>query len=165
MIKILFNQIFCYFSCIYTMTNNVVILVVLVIFGLPTLINGGSTFELYSDNPDIFRNTSELIESRGFQSETHRMITEDGYILTMFRLINPYMKHKRPLQPILIQHGLCGNGDYFIFSDHEALIEGGQFLDLKTLRSLNCTGLDRNSAGTSIAYILASCGYDVWLGW
>ena len=141
-----------------------IILVILAIFGFPTLINGYSTFELYSDDPDIFRNTSELIESRGFQSETHRMITEDGYILTMFRLINPYLKHERPLQPILIQHGLCGNGDYFMLSDHEALIEGGQFMDLKTLRPLNCTGLDRNASGTSIAYVLAACGYDVWLG-
>ncbi|EDW95163.1 lipase 3 [Drosophila yakuba] len=82
--------------------------------------------------------SDERIRSHGYPTETHEVTTEDGYVLTLFRI--PYshklknQNEKRP--PILLQHGLFSNSDCFL-----------------------CSGPDN-----SLAYLLADAGYDVWLG-
>lgn len=45
-----------------------------------------STYELL----DAWRDT-HIIASRGFVCETHKVVTPDGYILTMHRVVNPFM--------------------------------------------------------------------------
>ncbi|XP_017023200.1 lipase 3 [Drosophila kikkawai] len=82
--------------------------------------------------------SDERIRSHGYPAETHEVVTEDGYVLTLFRI--PYshklknQDKKRP--PVLLQHGLFSNSDCFL-----------------------CSGPDN-----SLAYLLADAGYDVWLG-
>ncbi|KAI2802961.1 Alpha/beta-hydrolase lipase region [Blomia tropicalis] len=90
-----------------------------------------STFQLYSTNPDIYRNTSQLIETRGFHSEIHHPVTRDGYIfdhISQSKLIN------------------------------------GVYYDLPSMNHTNCSGIEPNNVGQSLAFVLAACGYDVWLG-
>ena len=44
-------------------------------------------------DPDFNRNPCELIESRGFLCEIHYSITLDHYILTLFRIKNPFLEY------------------------------------------------------------------------
>ncbi|KAH8300498.1 hypothetical protein KR018_009208, partial [Drosophila ironensis] len=82
--------------------------------------------------------SDERIQSHGYPTETHEVVTEDGYVLTLFRI--PYshklknQDEKRP--PVLLQHGLFSNSDCFLSSGPD----------------------------NSLAYLLADAGYDVWLG-
>ncbi|TMW52307.1 hypothetical protein DOY81_002640, partial [Sarcophaga bullata] len=82
--------------------------------------------------------TADRIRSHGYPAETHRTITEDGYVITMFRI--PYSHklqnagHKRPI--VLIQHGLFSCSDAWMI----------------------------NGPDNGIAFLLADAGFDVWLG-
>jgi len=82
--------------------------------------------------------SDERIRSHGYPTETHEVTTQDGYVLTLFRI--PYshklknQNEKRP--PILLQHGLFSNSDCWLSSGPD----------------------------NSLAYLLADAGYDVWLG-
>lgn len=61
-----------------------------------------------SSDPDAGRNVSQIIRSRGFEAEEYDVITRDGYILTIQRIINPLVEAgARPLlKPVILQHGL-----------------------------------------------------------
>ncbi|XP_050393751.1 gastric triacylglycerol lipase [Patella vulgata] len=78
-----------------------------------------------------------MITSKGYPCEDHKVITEDGYILTMQRI--PHGRNTnsstgdRPV--VILQHGLLG--------------ESTNYLD--------------NLANESLAYVLADAGADVWL--
>ncbi|KAH8369891.1 hypothetical protein KR093_001384 [Drosophila rubida] len=84
------------------------------------------------------KRTDERINSHGYPAETHEVETEDGYVLTLFRI--PYshklrnQNERRP--PVLLQHGLFSNSDCWLTSGPD----------------------------NSLAYLLADAGYDVWLG-
>ncbi|XP_058984544.1 lipase 3-like [Musca domestica] len=82
--------------------------------------------------------TADRIRAHGYPAETHKVTTEDGYIITLFRI--PY-SHKlqnqdaqRPV--VLIQHGLFSCSDAWM-----------------------CVGPD-----SGIGFNLADAGYDVWFG-
>jgi len=83
--------------------------------------------------------TPLMIAKLGYPSETHEVVTEDGYILQMHRI--PFGKNsplvegvERPA--VYLQHGLlCSSADYVM-------------------------GIPEKSLG----YVLADAGYDVWLG-
>ncbi|XP_055590800.1 lipase 3-like [Uranotaenia lowii] len=76
----------------------------------------------------------QLITKYGYQLETHRVTTEDGYILTMFRIL-PRQQPETPKYPVLIVHGLLGSSADFVVS----------------------------GPNHSLAYYLSDSGYDVWL--
>ncbi|XP_044736861.1 lipase 3-like [Chrysoperla carnea] len=77
----------------------------------------------------------KLIQSQGFIGETHRVVTEDGYILSLHRI--PYQdRTKKYKGPVLIHHGLLGSSDLWLLRSRE----------------------------DDLAYLLADQGYDVWLG-
>ncbi|CAH1179216.1 unnamed protein product [Phaedon cochleariae] len=85
------------------------------------------------ENSEIY---IELVESRGYPIETHEVETEDGYLLNVYRI--PYGKNSvgngTPNRyPVLMQHGLFGCGENFIWLNQ------------------------------SIGYMLADHGYDVWV--
>lgn len=89
-------------------------------------------------DPDCDLNITQLIQSKGFPCEEHKVLTKDGYILGVFRI-----RHGRnsslaamPGRPVLLQHGL---------------------LDAATTWVMNLPD-------QSLGYILADMGYDVWLG-
>lgn len=62
-------------------------------------------------DPDTNRNVSQIIQSRGFQAEEYNVITKDGYILTIQRIVNPLVKaeFRRQLKPVIMQHGLMSS--------------------------------------------------------
>lgn len=96
-------------------------------------------------DPDFNRDPCELIESRGFICDVHYTVTSDGYILTLYRIINPlldqesineitepgfkwrrrrsglkkrsHLKRRKLKRPVLLMHGLIGSCiDYIIGS-------------------------------------------------
>ncbi|XP_039293235.1 lipase 1-like [Nilaparvata lugens] len=89
----------------------------------------------YSQQP--YLTTDERIKIAGFQSETHRVTTRDGYILTLFRIVTSAENNTgspRRRFPILLQHGFLMSSDCFLVKD-------------------DATG-----------FVLARDNWDVWLG-
>ncbi|CAG9860945.1 unnamed protein product, partial [Phyllotreta striolata] len=85
-------------------------------------------------NPDEYLDVPEIIARHGYLSETHTVVTEDGYILSIHRI--PGSRNgTKSRQPVFLQHGLLG-------SSADWIVNGN----------------------LSLAYYLADRGYDVWLG-
>ena len=99
----------------------------------------------YKD-PDIGKSAQQMILARGFQYETHFIQTEDGYILTVIRMINHRFKQTK--RPVLLYHGLLSSANSFLMNSYRGNI------DEKT---------DDENPGNSIGFELAKRGYDVWL--
>lgn len=89
--------------------------------------------------PEAIMRTDEIIVTNGYPVETHEVQTDDGYILTMFRIphgkSSSHVPQNRKL--FFIQHGLIGSSSNFVTGRP----------DIKCL-----------------AFLLADKGYDVWLG-
>ncbi|KPJ03001.1 Lipase 1 [Papilio xuthus] len=86
---------------------------------------------------DSLLNFTELTAKYGYQSEEHTVITEDGYILTIFRIV----KGKRCLGPIreppvLLMHGLLLSSDCWLDSGPDS----------------------------GLAYLISDACYDLWVG-
>ncbi|KAE8739019.1 hypothetical protein FOCC_FOCC015489 [Frankliniella occidentalis] len=57
-----------------------------------------------------------LIEAQGYPAEDHVVVTEDGYILSMFRIPRP------DCPPVFLMHGLlASSADYVVLGKHRAL--------------------------------------------
>ena len=86
-------------------------------------------------DPDVGKDMTEIVQSRGYEIETHFVSTRDGYILTMFRI-----PHRQGVQmpkkrsPILLQHGLLDSSYTWV----------------------------NNYQRQSLGYILVDAGFDVW---
>lgn len=75
-----------------------------------------------------------VIENNGYSFERHKIITEDGYINTAWRINNPLTYDPSKL-PVLVNHGLLDTSYTFL--------------------ALNISH--------SLIYLLADEGYDIWL--
>lgn len=137
---------------------------------LGSKIVGKCKVQKYED-ADACRNVSEMIRARGFGVEEYDVITEDGYILNVQRVINPLVDpvYRAKKRPVLIQPGISTTSvDYVISSlyarpvpwppvnqseaeaDADEVFESAADEDRKHPRSL--------------AMYLANRGYDVYLG-
>ncbi|KAL3285319.1 hypothetical protein HHI36_019428 [Cryptolaemus montrouzieri] len=93
--------------------------------------------EEISEHPDIYLNIVQLIQKYGYPVEEHEITTEDGYLLTMFRIPHGKQGSGVNSKPILLMHGLFGQSENYIVS---------------------------GMINASLAYYLADRDYDVWLG-
>ena len=128
------------------------------------------------EKSDVERTIPEIIESRGFNCQIHEVTTTDGYILTMFRIVNPYSNQNIPNSngsipnsnqniansdseksnirsnyPILCMHGMGGNASQFIVTSDDGY--------LKNSMDENMSDTDNN-----LSFFLSKRGYDVWVG-
>lgn len=85
-------------------------------------------------NFDKYLFTPERVSCHGYSTETHKVYTNDGYILIVFR-IKPLEVSMRFRKPVILQHGLLGSSDDWLMLGKEK----------------------------SLAYKLVNAGYDVWL--
>ncbi|KAF5294278.1 hypothetical protein FQR65_LT10864 [Abscondita terminalis] len=87
-------------------------------------------------NPDFKLEVPEIVKRNGYPIEQYHVTTQDGYILTVFRI--PHGKNTTTTEkrkPIFLQHGMTLNSGTYV-----------------------------NIGEKSLAYILADAGFDVWLG-
>ncbi|EDS36646.1 lysosomal acid lipase [Culex quinquefasciatus] len=113
--------------------------VILHLLGWMIVASGGSELEEnlvegWFNDEDTELLVPELITKYGYKVEGHTMITEDGYVLKMFR-IPPKRQSMLKRKPVLLVHGvLASSADYVI-----------------------------SGPNSSLAYLLSDNGYDVWL--
>jgi len=86
--------------------------------------------------PSSYPDFPHFVKAMNYPCETHTINTEDGYILTYFRIqAKNQTTMKKGLPPILLQHGFVDSGDTWVIDDEP-----------------NAPGLK-----------LANEGYDVWV--
>jgi pimeloyl-ACP methyl ester carboxylesterase len=100
-----------------------------------TLCGSKTLSQVSQPDPDWNRDASQLIISKGYPCEEHKLITNDGYILTIFRIPHG-RKTQTPGRPVLLQHGLLDSAATWVI----------------------------NFPDQSLGFLLADVGYDVWLG-
>lgn len=78
----------------------------------------------------------DQVERRGYLYEEHEIVTEDGYILTAFRVPGKAGEtiEGATKQPVIMQHGLCDDGGTWFF----------------------------NNATLDLSLELVDLGYDIW---
>nr|CAI5842426.1 unnamed protein product [Callosobruchus analis] len=77
----------------------------------------------------------DIVQRNGYPVEEHRIITEDGYILVVFRIPSGNItSNGTRRQPVIIQHGIQGSATFWVLQDRK-----------------------------SIGLFLVDQGYDVWL--
>ncbi len=85
---------------------------------------------------DSSKSYAEYFASYGYLLETHKALTKDGYILTLWRIPGKLHEKRERKPPVLLQHGVMDNGFSWIF---------------KTMYK-------------NFPIILSDAGYDVWIG-
>ncbi|KAG9510504.1 Lysosomal acid lipase/cholesteryl ester hydrolase [Fragariocoptes setiger] len=84
---------------------------------LAQVLAGYESLEPWHDiEPDAYLSPTEFIRSRGFDVEFHRIVTPDGYVLSMNRIVNPKIRKRDRdlLRPVLLQHGLLTSSMVFM---------------------------------------------------
>jgi pimeloyl-ACP methyl ester carboxylesterase len=93
--------------------------------------------QVAAPDPDCFYNISQMIQSKGYVCEEHKVITPDGYILGLYRIPHGQSSSSSiPGRAVLLQHGLLDSGTTWVMNFPEQ----------------------------SLGFILADAGYDVWIG-
>nr|CAD7440684.1 unnamed protein product [Timema bartmani] len=130
------------------------------------------------ERPTLMMTTPELISRHGYPCEEHDVVTEDGYILTLYRIpsgrAQPKPAEERAGRPaVLLQHGLVSSSDTWVLADpfnslgKTTLSTPGR--DLKPNisaigRQVYCESDVLDHSATEAGFVLADSGYDVWLG-
>ncbi|XP_060807222.1 lipase 1-like [Amyelois transitella] len=115
------------------MIVNVYLLLLCLIHGTKSLNN-----LIDSNIPDSKLNFTELATKYGYSAEEHKVTTEDGYILTMFRMRGERCEGTR--LPVVIMHGLLLSSDSYLDAGPDA---GLAYLLADTCEDLwvaNCRG-------------------------
>jgi pimeloyl-ACP methyl ester carboxylesterase len=85
------------------------------------------------EQSDVFMS---FVESFGYKAEAYEVETEDGYLLTLHRVLPAVERNGTVKNPVFLMHGLTAtSGDYIVTGPKKAL-----------------------------AFLLVDNGYDVWLG-
>ena len=90
-----------------------------------------------NDNHDSEKTIAEYILGYGYSFQEHRVVTDDGYVLPLFRISGKLNEKLIEKPPIFIIHGIFDTGfTYFIKAHPEK----------------------------NLGFLLSNMGYDVWVG-
>ena len=108
----------------------------------------------------------ELIRSRGFIAQVYHVVTPDGYILTLHRIINPFVPQNRVKKTLLLVHGILATGTDWLLSRSGRLRADGSYVEDGYALPVEFRQLNGEMVpiGGSTAFVLSQFGYDVWLG-
>ena len=85
---------------------------------------------------DFGKTFEEIVVENGFFFESHQVVTDDGYILNMFRIKSQQEEYETHRPAVFLQHGVTDSADCWIMNFPEV----------------------------APAFKLLRAGYDVWLG-
>lgn len=95
-----------------------------------------------------------LARECGFRVDSHKIVTQDDYILTAHRLINPLISSRFTRGTIILQHGtLCASSFWLL--NKKPNKDRPQQAHIKKLKEY--------PTSNSLAIALVNHGYDVWL--
>ena len=89
-----------------------------------------------AEETDVYKSPAEYLLSYGYNFEEHKVMTPDGYILTLWRIPKKLNERRTRRPPILLQHGVIDNSFSWLFK----------------------------SIKQNLPIMLVDQGYDVWLG-
>lgn len=115
---------------------------------------------------DSQRTVPEIIESRGFRSETYSVTTEDGYILALHRIINPFAKqHNIDTYPVLLAHGIGAHSGHWLFNADDGHLEPMRDLISPANGAPKKDQKEKvhKNISNNLGFLLANMAYDVWL--
>lgn len=112
----------------------------------------------------------QIILSRGFQYQQHFVTTEDGYILQLIRIVNPFINDRRQrndnLKPIVLFHGFQCTGSFWLITMAGRLMNDGNYYEFDAEEDghrQHFNGTEAVDVGNTIGFVLASRGFDVWV--
>lgn len=117
----------------------------------------------YETDEDCHRTVPEIIESRGFKCETYTVTTNDGFVLTLHRIVNPLAKRMNmQTPPVLLAHGLFSQASNWLITSDDGHLE--PIVDNKGNKDPRKNSSPKNKKVTNnLAFLLANSAYDVWL--
>uniref|UniRef100_U3KF19 Partial AB-hydrolase lipase domain-containing protein n=1 Tax=Ficedula albicollis TaxID=59894 RepID=U3KF19_FICAL len=106
------------------------------------------------ENPEVSMGVGEIVRYHGYPYEEHEVVTDDGYYLTLQRI--PHGRDN--LESFSISHKpgaqapnmFCPPPKAVVLLQHGLVLEGSNWIT--------------NLPNTSLGFILADAGYDVWIG-
>lgn len=90
----------------------------------------------YSVHPEAKLEFTEYCQYFNYPVDRYNVTTDDGYILTVFRIQKKNSHIQTGLKPVILQHGLVDSSDTWIINDEDK----------------------------APGFMLANAGFDVWLG-
>ena len=119
-------------------------------------------------DPDATRSVPEIIESRGFRAEEYSVQTPDGYILSLFRIVNPFFKRQNvQMYPVILAHAALKHSAHWILNSDDGHL--APKIDRPAGTSNGNTNSKKNDkrpkprVTNNLGFLLANEGYDVWL--
>lgn len=101
------------------------------------------------DIMDLARTVPQIIEARGYECETHDVLTPDGYILAVHRIINPMLEGIKG-KPVILMHAMLDSSVTWVIQNSKDMLTD------------NIIESDA-PVGNMLGFELARRGYDVWM--